>query len=406
MNSKRLNICLLLSVPYEPNMPVRPAVMEIYGKCLPGLGHKVTWIMPAKEGVNTVQNKGLDVSIHVIPRYTGSSLIVKIFARLLFLWREKRLVSKLMRGQKFDIIQARNNIFEGVLAIYLKRRYKIPFVFQYTILKEIYREYKTNKQLFYFGKFANYVTRYILRNADLVFPISKWMEKELIKEGIPESKMMPVPMGANPELFSRNKDGTEIREKYDLNSAEVILYVGIMDKLRRLDILIHAFSKVREKKDNVKLLMVGEGDDRTNLEELTSTLGIQEDVVFTGQVSYFDVPYFIAAADVCVSLVPPLSTYKVSSPTKIFEYMVMGKPVVANEEIPEQKEVIEESNGGILVKFDDESLANGIIELLDDPDRSKEMGRKGHEWVVKNRSYENMARQVEKKYFELLITKN
>jgi len=307
-----------------------------------------------------------------------------------------------MRGQEVDIIQTRNGIIECVLAIYLKKRYKIPFVFQYTVLKEIYREYKSNKQLFYYGKFLNYVTRYILRKADLVFPISNRMEKELIKDGIPKSKMMPLPMGVNPELFSLTKNGMKIREKYDLNSARVILYVGIMSKLRELDIIISAFSRVREHKDNVKLLMVGEGDDRINLEELASTLGIQSDVIFTGQVSYFDVPYFIAGADVCLSSVPPLSVYKVSSPTKMFEYMVMGKPVVANEEILEQKEVIEESGGGILVKFEDESFATGIIELLNNPESANEMGMKGHEWVVKNRSYENMAREVEKRYFELL----
>jgi len=79
INSKRLNICLLLNKPYDPNMPARPAVIEIYGKCLPGLGHNVTWIMPAKEGVNTVQKKEFDISIYVIPRYTGSSLFIKFF---------------------------------------------------------------------------------------------------------------------------------------------------------------------------------------------------------------------------------------------------------------------------------------------------------------------------------------
>ncbi|MEA1957381.1 MAG: glycosyltransferase, partial [Euryarchaeota archaeon] len=185
----------------------------------------------------------------------------------------------------------------------------------------------------------------------------------------------------------------------------VILYTGTMDKMRQLNIIIYAFSKVREHKDNVKLLLVGDGNDRSNLEELVSTHGTQNDVIFTGQVPYFDVPYFIAAADVCLCPVPPLSIYKVSSPTKMFEYMVMGKPVVANEEIPEQKEVIEESGGGLLVKFEAESFAKGIIKLLDNHERAKERGGKGHEWVVKNRSYEAMAREVEKKYFDL-ISKN
>jgi glycosyltransferase involved in cell wall biosynthesis len=228
------------------------------------------------------------------------------------------------------------------------------------------------------------------------------MEAELIKGGIPKSKMIPLPMGVNPELFSPYKDGSKIREIYCLHSVKIILYIGAMDKLRGLDLIIRAFSKVRTQKDNAKLLMVGEGDDRPNLEELVSKLEIQNDVIFTGQVPYFDVPDYIAAADVCLSPVPPLSIYKVSSPTKMFEYMAMGKPVVANEEIPEQREVIQKSGGGVLVRFDPESFANGILELLNNPARANGIGRKGNEWVVKNRSYENMAREVEKRYFELL----
>jgi glycosyltransferase involved in cell wall biosynthesis len=80
----------------------------------------------------------------------------------------------------------------------------------------------------------------------------------------------------------------------------------------------------------------------------------------------------------------------------------MGKPVVANEEIPEQKVAIQENGGGILVKFEAESFANGIIKLLDNLELAKEMGAKGREWVTKNRSYEILARKLEKRYFEVL----
>ncbi|HJH27343.1 MAG TPA: hypothetical protein C5S37_11395, partial [Methanophagales archaeon] len=194
--------------------------------------------------------------------------------------------------------------------------------------------------------------------------------------------------------------------QYNLNDLKVVIYVGTIDAMRKLDVLIYAFSKVKKSRENVKLLMVGDGNDKSNLERLAGELGIKDDVVFTGQVYSHEVQNFIAAADIGVSPVPPLDFYKLSSPIKMFEYMAMGKPVVANEEIPEQKEVIEESGGGVLVKFDAESFADGIIELLDDPERAKERRRKGHKWGVKNRSYENMAREVEKKYFEILKEEN
>ena len=60
---------------------------------------------------------------------------------------------------------------------------------------------------------------------------------------------------------------------------------------------------------------------------------------------------FIAAADIGVSLILPTYFYKLSSLIKVLEYIVIAKPVIANEEIPEHKEVLEESGRGILTPF-------------------------------------------------------
>ena len=407
MNTKRLNICLLLPTPFDPTFPSRPEITEIYGKCFPSFGHKVTWITPSREkGKGIHEDFFKEVGIYTIPHPLASSLPLKIFNFISYYAREYNLLTTIFKEERYDIIQVRNDVFGALLAMFIRKKYNVPLVFQYSFPKGVYEVQKPeNRYSYYFGKFESYITKYILRKADLIFPISKWMEEELIKEGIPKSKMMPLPMGVNPELFSLERDGSKIREKYDLNDAQVILYVGTVDKIREPCMIIRAFSKVREHKGNVKLLMVGDGNDKLNLEKLAEGLGVKDDVIFTDQVPYFDVPYFIAAADVCVCSVPLLSIYKVSSPTKLFEYMVMRKPVVANEEIPEQKKVIGESGGGVLVKFEDESFAEGIIELLNNPERAEEMGRKGYEWVVMNRSYENMAREVEKRYYELLKTK-
>ena len=182
----------------------------------------------------------------------------------------------------------------------------------------------------------------------------------------------------------------------------MLIYLGVMGKVRKLEILIKAFAKVKEERQNVKLLMVGDGTGKEDLEKLVAELGVKDDVIFTGRVHQSKVPNFIAAADIGVSPIPPFYFYKVSSPIKMLEYMAMGKPVAANEEIFEQKEVLEQSGGGILVSFTSEALASAIIELLDYPETAREMGRKGCEWVVKNRSYEILAHKLEERYIHLL----
>jgi len=58
-------------------------------------------------------------------------------------------------------------------------------------------------------------------------------------------------------------------------------------------------------------------------------------------------------------------------------------------------------NCGILVTFQPKSFANGLIKLLNDEVLAKKMGNRGKEWVIENRSYEIMARNLEKKYYQI-----
>ena len=404
---RRLNICMLLSIPYDPDSPAKSEVRHVYGEWLPDMGHKVTWIAPAKGYLKKIQEENFrNVHIYILPRYAGSSLVRKILAKPLFLWREMKIASKVIQREKCNIIQARNDIYEGLLAIYLKRRYKIPFVFQYSfpVAEAGLEKRKLDKSqlLYVISKFEHLVLPYILRKADLILPISKWMEADLANEGVPRRKMMPFPLAVNTALFSPVLDIGEKYLKYSEGDYRVIVYQGTLDKLRHLEVLIYALAHLKRNGHKVKLLMVGDGNDRGNLEELARHLGLESEVIFTGQVPYFEVPQFIACADVALSPIPPLDIYKVSSPTKLFEYMAMAKPVVANEEIPEHKEVLEQSGGGILVPFTPEAIAQAITELLDNPQKAVEMGQTGREWVVANRTYEVLARQVEEKYLKLL----
>ena len=402
----RMNICVLLGLRYHPKMRIRIPPQVGIISYLTNFGHDVTWILSSEEIKEFQETTFNGVRIFVVPcRYKKG--LLKVVSKILYAFRRMRFVFKNFKLEEYNMIFVRDGIFDGLLALHIKRRYKIPFVFEIVNpleqsweIRKIY--YSKHKYFWYFvSKIEAYLTMHILHKADLVLPTTKWFKEYLAKKGIERSKMMPYPNGIDMRRFS-SAGGEEIRKRYRLEDSNVIIYVGTMEKERYLDVLIRAFSKVREKKENVKLLMVGDGRDKTNLEKLANDLRIRDDAIFTGQV-YFDVvPNFIAAADIGVSPVPPLDFYKLSSPIKMFEYMAMGKPVVANEEIPEQEEVIRESGGGILVKFEEESFANGIVELLNNSEMAKEMSRKGQKWVVKNRSYEILARRLEERYFELL----
>ncbi len=392
MATKRLSICVLLAEPYNAEMPARPAVMEMSMIAI-RLGHKVVWVMPVMESMGEMHRyKG--IRIFTISHGAHSSLAGKIVDKFVFAWREMTVASRVVQYENCNVIQARDDVLAGLVAVYLKKKHRLPFVFQcsFPFVDGIGEKHRSMPfQLIV--KVGHFVLSYVMRHADLILPISKWMREDLISKGVPKSKMVPLPLGVNTSLFSPTNN---THPEYD------VIYIGTLDKLRRLDALIRAMVIVKQHNRHARLLMLGRGDDRSNLVELVHNCRLDDNVAFVDQVPYSDVPQFIASASIGVSPVPPSDLYKMNSPSKLFEYMSMGKPVVANEEIYEHKEVLESSGGGILVSFTPESFAGAILKLLDNSDEATKMGQAGRKWVIENRSYETLTRQVGVRYLELI----
>ncbi len=407
-NPSKMRICMLLSLQYESNMLVYPTIWIL--SYLTNFGHHVTWVITSQKDLQIKEFPLGDVKVYTIPyrRYLpGSSTLVGALNRILNAISRIRSASRIFRDGKYDLVFVRDSALDGLIAAYIQKRHKVPFIFELSNPLQSAPVDMIEQKKFrflHYGliRFGHFVCNKLLHRADLILPISKWLGKDLIEQSnIPNAKVMPLPEGADIKVFS-DRDGNSVREELCLQDAKVIIYIGSITEGRGLDILIQAFTKVIQKRGAAKLLMVGDATNKANLEELAMDLGVNRDVIFTGRVPQSKVPDFIAAADVGVSPVPPTSFYRVSSPIKMFEYMASAKPVVANEEILEHKEVLLESEGGIVVPYTPEDFSDAIMDLLDNPAKASEMGRRGREWVTDNRSYEVLARQVEKRYLELL----
>ncbi len=398
---KKINICMLLTEPYDLKTPARPPVMVISASLI-RLGHQVTWIMPAKEDINHIQEKQWEqVQIFVIPSYTGSALTRKILTKFAIAWKEVRLIGKIIREDRCNIVLARDDVFSGLVALYLRNKYKILPVFWYINLIGSFSQerYKLSSNWIFclIAKVECTLLPYIMRRVDLILLLSKRMQ-----ESLNGKRTLIIPSAVDTRVFSPSISGNNIRRKYDLNGLTVVLYIGTLDRLRCLNTLIYAINYVKQNNYTVKLLMLGYGDDKIQLEKLVNVLGLKNDVIFIDQVPYYVVPQFIAASDIGVSPVPPKDVYKISSPLKLVEYMAMGKPVVANKEIYEHEDILRESGGGILVPFTAEAFAGGITELINKPEKAKLLGLRGRDWVTSNRTYDFFVKKLENECLNLI----
>jgi glycosyltransferase involved in cell wall biosynthesis len=177
-----------------------------------------------------------------------------------------------------------------------------------------------------------------------------------------------------------------------------ILYLGTIVRVRRLDFLIRVLAKVRESVGDAKLYIVGGGNDAADeklLLDETARLGLESAVVMVGHVPRARALEYVRDADVCVSPFYPTPILNSTSPTKLVEYMAMGKAVVANDH-PEQRLVIEESGAGYCVRWDEAEFARAIVALLNAPEQAREMGERGRRYVTEHRSYARIADVVER----------
>lgn len=404
-------LMLLPHLRYDENMRVPPQI----GICsyLTNFGHKVSWVICADSAQKGHPFMCNEVNIHITSinrSFHKFSMLWKIYEKILHTLKRMHYIQNLIRKRNYNVVFVRDSIFDGLIAAYIKKKSKFQFVYEMSNPLEqnwVSHKYYSKHKCFWYvvSKIDVFLVMHLLNQADLVLPSSKWMIDYLVERRIDRSKIMDYPNGIDPIRFSV-ANGVAIREKYNLNNSNIIIYVGSLHEMRHLEVLIRAFSKIRSNKDNVKLLLVGEGNgtDRLNYEKLAKDLGLEKDVIFTGQVKPQEVPSFIDASDIGISAVPPLNIYRRGAAIKMYEYMAMKKPVIANRELLGHSEVIEQSGGGILVNFEDDSMAIGILKLLNDQDEMKKMGNKGYEWVMKNRTYEILARRLEERFLKLLKT--
>jgi len=168
--------------------------------------------------------------------------------------------------------------------------------------------------------------------------------------------------------------------------------------------MLNVFAKVLKKVPDAKLFIIGDGDDPEDkifLQTEAKKLGIGQSIVFTGFIAMEKAWKYIEKASVCISPYYPTPILLSTSPTKLIEYMSMGKAVVGNEH-PEQECIINDSGAGICVPWNERSFSKAVIHILTNPKLAKKMGRNGRLYVEKYRTNQCMADLVENTYLKFL----
>lgn len=205
--------------------------------------------------------------------------------------------------------------------------------------------------------------------------------------------------GVNINYFQKNlKKGFQIRQKYGIGKEDILfIWVGRLIPIKDPSFAIESFAKTSEANGKLKLMFVGEGPLKKNLEKLTNELKMEKTVIFTGHIEHKDLPDYYSAADVLLVT----SSYD-NFPNVVLEAMACELPIIATNVGGIPMQMINNANG-FLVKYRDlEELKNKMLEMTENENFRKEAGKKNKEKVKLKYNWLNSAKKLKKIYENLL----
>ncbi|MDE2731947.1 MAG: glycosyltransferase family 4 protein [Bacteroidota bacterium] len=244
----------------------------------------------------------------------------------------------------------------------------------------------------------------------------RWLERKWVLEAarllviVPRTKTRYVQLGVSAHRITvlpntinvRDFDAYPIDQAVidELESSFTITYTGTINLHRGLDLLIRALPAVVNA-CHARLVVVGDGRIRSELEALVRQLGIAAHVWFTGWQDQYLLKSFILGSDVCVAPHVKGPHNDAALPHKLFHYMYLKRPVVVTDCAPMQR-IVEQHNCGVVTPYGDvNALSSALLELHGNSELRRQMGANGYRAVVERYNWSCSARELVRMYREL-----
>ncbi len=387
----------------EPSGTFRADIAALFGKYL--LRHGIYCKLVGTPGVHAAVAAGAE-------QQKPTPKIVKKLGKTFQYWKTILASLYAVRKSECDLIQARDFVMVGFVTLCAAKLKGMRFCYWMSFLMSEGRIMHARAQLD--QKFNIYhclvllkgliersvLYRIVLPCADHIFVQSDAMAAYVQSKGIPAEKITAVPMGVDTEEYVAQEARGQASRPAQWGNAPVIVYLGTLIQSRSIETLIDAYALVRKQVTEAKLVLIGSSNGahlNQALLDYAAQLGLQDGVSITGWLSTNQAWKLLVNADVAVSWVPRNVMHDVSSPTKLLEYLAAGIPCVAND-IPDQVQVLNQSQAGWLVKSDAVSMAQGLIEVLSDLPKAKARAAAGPAYIEAQRSYRVIAGMVASQY--------
>ena len=283
----------------------------------------------------------------------------------------RKRVLELIEQTRPDLIHAHSPSLNGLAALSAARRCGLPLVYE---ARSFWEDAAVDAGACREGDVRYRLTRasetHVIRRADHVVPICRGIAGDFIARGLASERCTVIPNAVDFARFSSQLDyDAELAARHGLTRGKTLGFAGSFFTFEGLGVLLEAMRRLVDLDPEVRLLLVGDGVERADLEAHVQRLGLGQHVLFTGRVPHASIESYYGIMDILVYPRLPMRLTELVTPLKPLEAMAYGKAVIASD-VGGHRELIEHDRSGVLFKAGDAAaLATSASALLADPAR-------------------------------------
>lgn len=311
---------------------------------------------------------------------------LKSLTGLKFYWRVFRAVLKLVKQEKIEAIHCGRCLPEGFIGFLLKKYKGIPYICY--IHGEDVETAATSREL-------SWIVKKALKHADKLICNSQNTANILLNSwNTDPKKTFIVNPGVDTQVFVPAESDETIKTQLGWQQRPVILTVGRLQERKGHDILIQSLPAIIKQHPQVLYAIIGDGENKTSLQALVTSLQLDEHVMFMSELSDQQMIQCYQQCNLFVlpnrSVGPDIEGFGMV----LVEAQACAKPVIAGDSGGTAETMLLNETGFIVDCTTTKDLPEKITLLLSDPKLADDMGLKGREHVVKTLDWENLTKQA------------